>query len=90
LLQQKQTRKLLGERNGLKIYTKLAAKTGLKSKKRINPTSKERYEQNQKEKELKQKLLERCGGLCECCHQLPDWRGLSKHEKFSVVMVATH
>ena len=26
-----------------------------------------------------QRLLERSGGLCEHCHQSPDWRRLSKH-----------
>lgn len=69
------TEKCIGIRNGIKIYSTL------KVRKKINLVGKERYEQNQKEKELKQQLLERCGGLCENCHQLPDWRGLSKHEK---------
>lgn len=27
----------------------------------------------------RERLLERCGGLCEDCHQWPDWRGLHKH-----------
>jgi len=33
------------------------------------------------ERKLVQELLERCHGLCEECHELPDFRGLSKHEK---------
>jgi 5-methylcytosine-specific restriction endonuclease McrA len=33
------------------------------------------------EKELKEKLLERSDGHCECCGELPDWRGLSVHHK---------
>lgn len=75
------TEKPIGTRNGIKIYIGLEAKTNLKARKKIKPIGKERYKQNQKEKELKQKLLERCKGLCENCHQPPDWRGLSKHEK---------
>lgn len=37
--------------------------------------------QKKQEKELILKLLERCHGLCEDCGRLPDFRGLSKHEK---------
>ena len=37
--------------------------------------------QKKKEKALTLTLLERCHGLCESCGRLPDWRGLSKHEK---------
>ena len=33
------------------------------------------------ERELKAQLMERCRGLCEDCGQLPDFRGLAKHEK---------
>lgn len=40
-------------------------------------------EQLQVEAKLKMKLLVRCKGLCEECHQPPDWRGLSKHEVLS-------
>ena len=36
--------------------------------------------QKVKERELSQKLLERCQGLCEDCGRAPDWRNLSKHE----------
>jgi 5-methylcytosine-specific restriction endonuclease McrA len=60
--------KPIGTRNGLKIYTK------------IKTTSKERYIQNKAERKLKERLMERCQGLCEKCHQKPDFRGLSKHE----------
>ncbi len=55
-------------------------KTTLKTKTKIKPTSKERYAQQMAERELKKQLIERCHGLCECCHCPPDWRGLSKHE----------
>lgn len=73
--------KPLGTRNGLRIFKKLQGKTSLKTKKHINQTSVERDEQIKKERELKQKLLKRCGGRCENCGNLPDFRGLSKHEK---------
>ena len=61
----KKTKKVIGQRNGLKIFSTL------KTKKKIKQTSKERYIQNKKEQELKQELLKRCGGLCECCHKPP-------------------
>ncbi len=32
------------------------------------------------ERTLKREMLEQSGGLCNECHQLPDFRGLSKHE----------
>ncbi|MDZ4246527.1 MAG: HNH endonuclease signature motif containing protein [Dehalococcoidia bacterium] len=28
---------------------------------------------------LRQQLLEECGGLCQQCLQRPDWRGLALH-----------
>jgi hypothetical protein len=42
--------------------------------------SKRMAAQKRKERELTLRLLERCGGVCEGCHGLPDWRGLAKHE----------
>ena len=73
-------RKLLGTRNGLKIYKRLTAKTGLKAKKPINQMSNGKYKQVKEEQKLKKELVEKCGGLCELCHQPPDFRGLQKHE----------
>ena len=31
------------------------------------------------DKKQDQRLLERSNGFCEHCHNLPDWRGLSRH-----------
>lgn len=78
------TKKQLGKRNGLKIFTKLKTnQTFKKSSKSINKISESKKSHNRKieEHNLKQELLKRCGGLCESCHKLPDFRGLSKHEK---------
>ena len=47
----------------------------------MRQVSKKRAKVLRKEKKLTQELLTRCGGLCEICHEWPDWRGLSKHEK---------
>jgi len=47
---------------------------------RIKPISKKRREQLRKEALLKIELLDRARGRCEKCGNLPDWRGLSKHE----------
>jgi hypothetical protein len=76
-----QKRKPIGQRNGIKIYSTLKSKAKFKAKKPINQMSNGKYKQTKAEQKLKQELLIRCGGLCEICHQLPDWRGLSKHEK---------
>lgn len=46
----------------------------------INKISKKKVIQMREEVVLKQQLLIRCKGLCEICGNLPDWRGLSKHE----------
>ncbi len=46
----------------------------------INKISKVKLAQNREEYQLKQELLEKSGGLCMLCKQVPDWRGLSKHE----------
>lgn len=70
----KQKGKVIGSRNGIKIYSTL------KAKKHINQMSSGKYKQTKEEQKLKQELLERCKGLCECCHRPPDFRGLSKHE----------
>ncbi len=74
-------RKVLGTRNGLKIYKRLVAKKKLITKKPINQMSNGKYKQVKAEQKLKKELVEKCGGLCENCHQPPDFRGLSKHEK---------
>lgn len=68
------TDKPLYIRNGLKCYTKLKISIG------IVKVSKNKRKQKTGEKELRQKLMVRCKGLCENCHKPPDWRGLSKHE----------
>jgi len=46
----------------------------------VRPVSKKKAAQMRLEEKLKDKLLELCGGACECCGKAPDWRGLSKHE----------
>lgn len=66
------------KRTELKRKTALKSYTTLKhhkcKTKRISPRLRL---QIKNENELRFKLLERCGGLCERCHQPPDWRGLS-------------
>lgn len=47
----------------------------------MRQVSRERAKVLYKERKLIHELLQRCGGLCEMCKELPDWRGLSKHEK---------
>ena len=37
--------------------------------------------QRSKERTLACELLQRANGRCENCNQLPDWRGLAKHER---------
>ena len=37
-------------------------------------------QQRSKERGLARELLQRANGRCESCKQLPDWRGLAKHE----------
>lgn len=72
MLHEKPTeRKVIGERNGIKVYSKLKSKTGLKSKKHINQMSSGKYAQTKAEQKLKQELLIRCKGLCEVCHKPP-------------------
>jgi len=50
-------------------------KTGLR------PISDKRRKQIEEERVIRQKLWERCGGRCEKCGRLPDWRGIHPHEK---------
>ena len=45
--------------------------------------SKKMAQQKRREADLIQELLVLCEGLCECCGNAPDWRGLSKHEPIS-------
>ena len=37
--------------------------------------------QRREERELAVDLVRKSGGRCNSCGELPDWRGLSKHEK---------
>ena len=67
-------RKPIGKRNGINIYTTLKAK-------KINQMSSGKYKRVKAEQELKKELIDQCGGLCQCCGQPGDWRGLSKHER---------
>ncbi len=46
----------------------------------LRKVSKKMARQKVQERKLSQELLIRSGGLCERCKQLPDWRGLAKHE----------
>jgi len=48
---------------------------------RIKPISKKKSKELQQEAKIRQQLMERCNGLCEGCHGLPDFRGLHPHEK---------
>jgi len=43
----------------------------------IHKMSKKMAIQKRQEDKLRAECLIRCKGLCERCHQLPDWRGLS-------------
>ena len=52
-----------------------------KPRAKIKPVSKKRVKIKKQEIKLSQELLEQSNGLCMNCGQLPDWRGLSKHEK---------
>ena len=47
----------------------------------INKISKKKRHQNYIEHKVWLQILERCNGLCEYCHKLPDFRGLHPHEK---------
>lgn len=47
----------------------------------MRPVSRKRAKVLYKEKKLTNELMKRCGGLCEICGNLPDWRGLAKHER---------
>ena len=49
---------------------------GAKQMKRV---SKKQSAELRKRAKLKQELIEKSGGRCERCLQLPDWRGLSLH-----------
>ena len=47
----------------------------------MRSVSRRMAKQRKQERELSLTLLVRGGGRCQRCGQLPDWRGLSKHEK---------
>lgn len=47
----------------------------------VNPISEKKRKQIQEEIKVRKLLWERCGGLCEHCGMVPDWRGLHPHEK---------
>lgn len=47
----------------------------------INPISKKKAAEKRTEAELRAKLLAEHGGLCQECHQQPDFRGLSLHHR---------
>jgi len=47
----------------------------------MRQVSKKRAKVMYGERKLRRELLERSGGFCEICHELPDFRGLMKHEK---------
>jgi 5-methylcytosine-specific restriction endonuclease McrA len=66
----------------LKRETPLKSRTLLKVRKKyINAISPKRAKISKQESKLRQELLIESNGLCQNCGQLPDWRGLSKHEK---------
>lgn len=46
----------------------------------IRKVSKKMSRQKRQERKLSAILLEKCKGLCMRCGNIPDWRGLSKHE----------
>lgn len=66
-------RKQIGERNGLKIFTRL------KAKKRMNATSKKQTAKNNELNKARKSLKAMAGELCMNCHQPPDFRGLQVH-----------
>ena len=64
----------IGERNGIKIYARLKAKTPMKKTSSV----KDKQIRDERQKKV---LLIRCKGICERCKQAPDFRGLAKHER---------
>lgn len=46
----------------------------------IRQVSKKKARQMRRERVLKKEMMEQSGGVCNECHQPPDFRGLSKHE----------
>jgi 5-methylcytosine-specific restriction endonuclease McrA len=69
------------KRTSLKRKTPLRSKTRLRAYKPMNKISKKKRQEIQAEKPARAQLEEQAGGLCEHCHQPPDWRGLHPHEK---------
>ena len=67
-------RKAIGQRNGLKIYTRLKTK-------KINPVSKSQKKKNTLLCEQRKILLSKANDLCQICNNLPDFRGLAVHHK---------
>lgn len=66
-------RKQIGERNGLRIFTRL------KAKKRMNATSKKQTAKNNELNKARKSLKAMAGELCMNCHHPPDFRGLTVH-----------
>ncbi len=57
----------------------------------LRKLSQRRRQQIIEETRLRAQLLQRCGGLCEICGKLPDWRGLSlSHENPKRMGGTTH
>ena len=48
---------------------------------RIRQISIKKQHQIEAEKPIRELLAKRANGKCEKCKKLPDWRGLSPHEK---------
>jgi len=85
LIQPKQPRKLLGTRNGLKIFSKLKVKTPLKAHKRINPISQKQKAKNDLWSKYTEERIVELGGICEWCGKHGKRKGvdnfLSGHHK---------
>ena len=62
-----QKRKPIGQRNGINIYKKLTAKTGLKSHKPINRVSKKQAINNKCWKKITDEKFEQVGKICLWC-----------------------
>jgi 5-methylcytosine-specific restriction endonuclease McrA len=81
-------KKPVGERNGIKIFTRLQGKVGLKAKnltfKKRKPIKQMSEKQKVKNKTLSEQrkiLLSKSDGTCSVCGNLPDFRGLQVHHK---------
>jgi hypothetical protein len=78
-------RKPIGERNGLKIYTRLQTRTQLKANKKINPVTAKQRARNKSWSEVTNKRIEQVENRCEWCGKIGQRTGtlnfLTGHHK---------